>query len=57
MTHVGDAWASSRLCTHGLSQAICVGAVVMNLTLMAFNLLVPAYPLVGAHCRGPKLHP
>ncbi|KAG2489733.1 hypothetical protein HYH03_011840 [Edaphochlamys debaryana] len=28
-------------------RAICVGAIWMNITLFAFNLLVPAYPLDG----------
>jgi len=31
----------------GLWQAMCAGAVIMNLSLFAFNLLVPAYPLDG----------
>ncbi|GFH15255.1 uncharacterized protein HaLaN_11450, partial [Haematococcus lacustris] len=31
----------------GLGQALCAGAVVMNLSMLAFNLLVPAYPLDG----------
>lgn len=32
---------------HHMWQAICVGAVVMNIALCVFNLLVPAYPLDG----------
>lgn len=30
-----------------LWQAVCVGAVIMNISLFAFNLLVPAFPLDG----------
>jgi len=30
-----------------LAVALCAGAVIMNLSLMAFNLFVPAYPLDG----------
>ncbi|KAF5842210.1 hypothetical protein DUNSADRAFT_8610 [Dunaliella salina] len=31
----------------GLWQALCAGAIIMNISLFAFNLLVPAYPLDG----------
>ncbi|PNH00507.1 hypothetical protein TSOC_013667 [Tetrabaena socialis] len=36
-------WPSSGHLWH----AVCVGAIIINLSLLAFNLLVPAYPLDG----------
>eukprot|EP00878_Enallax_costatus_P035949 GHUV01040207.1.p1 GENE.GHUV01040207.1~~GHUV01040207.1.p1 ORF type:complete len:240 (+),score=39.70 GHUV01040207.1:475-1194(+) len=35
------------LTVHNLGVAVCSGAVVLNISLFAFNLLVPAYPLDG----------
>ncbi|GFR46775.1 hypothetical protein Agub_g8403 [Astrephomene gubernaculifera] len=33
--------------SHHLWHAVCVGAIIINISLFAFNLLVPAYPLDG----------
>eukprot|EP00775_Hariotina_reticulata_P003588 gene3588-3854_t len=45
-THITLLWPNP-LTTETLGIAICVGAVVLNITVFAFNLLVPAYPLDG----------
>eukprot|EP00879_Flechtneria_rotunda_P033330 GHRR01036901.1.p1 GENE.GHRR01036901.1~~GHRR01036901.1.p1 ORF type:complete len:257 (+),score=33.10 GHRR01036901.1:855-1625(+) len=45
-THITLVWPA-YLTIHNLGVAVCVGAVVLNISLFAFNLLVPAYPLDG----------